>query len=70
MKDYDLGMKNKLTHKLGSVSKLMNNGCTGPKDVVNPMADVKALMNNGGKGPKAVYKSPGKTGVKRLMNQR
>jgi hypothetical protein len=70
MKDSDLGMKNKLTHKLGSVKKLMNNGGTGPKEVSNPLGDVKALMNNGGKGPHCAYKSPGKSGVKRLMNQK
>jgi hypothetical protein len=65
-----LGMKNKLTHKLGSVKSLMNNGGTGAKEVSNPLGDVKALMNNGGKGPKSIYKCPGKTGVKRLMNQK
>ncbi len=69
MKDKDLGMKNKLTHKLGTVKSLMNQG-TGPKEVSNPLGDVKALMNNGGKGPKSVYHCPGKTGVKRLMNQK
>jgi hypothetical protein len=69
MKDYDLGMKNKLTHKLGSVKKLMNNGGTGPKDVVNPMSNLQALMNQGN-SPKSVFKCPGKTGVKRLMNQK
>ena len=69
MKDYDLGMKNKLTHKLGSVKSLMNQG-TGPKDVVNPMTNLKKLMNNGGNGPKSIFKCPGKSGVKRLMNQK
>jgi hypothetical protein len=69
MKDSDLGLKNCLTHKLGSVKSLMNQG-TGPKDVVNPMANLKKLMNNGGNGPKSTFKCPGKTGVKRLMNQK
>jgi hypothetical protein len=69
MKDSDLGMKNKLTHKLGTVKSLMNQG-TGPKEVVNPETNLKKLMNNGGNGPKCHYKSPGKSGVKRLMGQK
>lgn len=68
MKDKDLGMKNKLTHKLGSVKSLMNQG-TGPADASNDLGNLGALMNQG-KTPKCVYKEPGKRGVGKLMNQK
>ena len=69
MKDSDLGMKNKLTRKLGTVKSLMNQG-TGPKDVMNPETNLKKLMNNGGSGPKCSYKEPGRRGVSKFMNQK
>jgi hypothetical protein len=68
MKDKDLGMKNKLTHKLGTVKALMNQG-KGPKDVVNPESNLKKLMNNGGDSYNCDYKEPGKRGVRKLMGQ-
>lgn len=69
MKDRDLGMKNKLTHKAGTVKALMNQG-VGCGEQSNPLGDVKALMNNGGAGPHAGFKKVGRSGVGKLMNQK
>lgn len=68
MKDKDLGMKNKLTHKLGTVKSLMQQG-KGPKEHQNPESNLKKLMNNGGDSCNCDYSEPGKRGVRKFMNQ-
>lgn len=53
--------------KPNRLTALMNQG-SGPSPKMNKKADLKSLMNQG-TSPSCSYDEPGKTGIRKLMNQ-